>query len=58
MKYGVLVNSAEDDGLPTEEGKKAILARLNAQGLGGEQVNYRLRDWLFSHTNPSPYQPK
>jgi leucyl-tRNA synthetase len=46
---GVLVNSGSYDGLPaTEEGIPRITADLEARGLGGPAVNFRLRDWLLS----------
>jgi leucyl-tRNA synthetase len=45
---GVLVNSAEFDGLPNEEGKRAITASLEQTGRGRAKVTYRLRDWLIS----------
>ncbi|HWC41377.1 MAG TPA: class I tRNA ligase family protein, partial [Actinomycetota bacterium] len=46
---GVLVNSDGYDGLPaTEEGIPRITADLEARGLGGPAVNFRLRDWLLS----------
>jgi len=45
---GPLVNSGFLDGLRVEEGKKKILAWLEAEKLGQGKVQYRLRDWLFS----------
>ncbi len=45
---GTAVNSGEYDGTPTEEFKTRIAQDLQAQGLGREAVNYKLRDWLFS----------
>lgn len=45
---GVMVNSAEFNGLPNEEGKKAIADYMEAKGIGMRQINYRLRDWLIS----------
>jgi leucyl-tRNA synthetase len=45
---GKLVNSDRFDGLPAEEGKRAIVAALEAQGRGRATVNYRLRDWSVS----------
>jgi leucyl-tRNA synthetase len=45
---GVLVESGPFDGLPTEEGKRRIVAWLDGEGLGHASVNYRLRDWLLS----------
>ena len=47
-EYGVLVNSGDFSGMGTVEGRKAILAALNEKGIGGEKVNYRLRDWIIS----------
>ena len=46
--YGVLTNSETFDGLPVEEGKKAIIEKLKETGKGDFTVNYRLRDWLIS----------
>jgi leucyl-tRNA synthetase len=45
---GKLVNSDRFDGLPAEEGKRAIVAALEADGRGTATVNYRLRDWSVS----------
>ena len=47
---GVMVHSAQFDGTPTEGGQavKRVVAWLEEQGLGKGQVQYRLRDWLFS----------
>jgi leucyl-tRNA synthetase len=45
---GRLVNSEAFDGLPAEEGARAIVARLEAEGRGRGTVSYRLRDWSFS----------
>ncbi len=45
---GVMVNSGQFDGLPSEEGKKKVIAWLEAEGIGKGTVNYRLRDWLIS----------
>jgi len=47
-ELGVAVNSGRYDGLPTSEFKTTMTAALQAQGLGREAVNFRLRDWLFS----------
>ncbi len=46
--YGKLVNSEEFSGLPVEDGKKAILSKLNEMESGNFNTNYRLRDWLIS----------
>ena len=45
---GVMVNSGEYDGLTSEEFKRVIAERLEAEGVGGRTVNYKLRDWLIS----------
>ncbi|HEU5215141.1 MAG TPA: leucine--tRNA ligase [Gaiellaceae bacterium] len=45
---GKLVNSGQFDGLPAEEGARAIVAALEAEGRGKATVNYRLRDWSVS----------
>ncbi len=49
---GTNIRSANDevslDGLPTPEAKKTITDWLEAKGLGKAQVQYKLRDWLFS----------
>jgi leucyl-tRNA synthetase len=45
---GKLVNSAQFDGLPAEEGKAAIVAWLAERGKGRQAIDYRLRDWSFS----------
>src|SRR5512143_2157948 len=45
---GVLVHSPPFDGLPAEEGKRAIIAALEKEGKGEARVNWRLRDWLIS----------
>jgi leucyl-tRNA synthetase len=43
-----LVNSGEFDGLPADEGGRAIVARLAERGAAEPKVTYRLRDWLIS----------
>jgi leucyl-tRNA synthetase len=45
---GVMVNSGPYDGLPADETIQRISADLEARGLGGFAVNFRLRDWLLS----------
>ena len=44
----VLVNSAEFDGRPAQDGGRAIVEKLASDARGGFTVNYRLRDWGFS----------
>jgi leucyl-tRNA synthetase len=45
---GKLVNSERFDGQPAEEGARAIVEALEAEGRGKATVNYRLRDWSVS----------
>lgn len=45
---GVSVNSGMISGLSTKDAKAKIIEHLESQGLGERQINYRLRDWLFS----------
>ena len=43
-----LINSGEFTGLDAVQGKEAIIAWLDREGIGHASVNYRLRDWLVS----------
>jgi leucyl-tRNA synthetase len=43
-----LVNSGPYSGLPADEGGRAIVDALEAQGRGKAAVTYRLHDWLVS----------
>ncbi len=45
---GLMVNSADYNGLSVAEGQKRITAYMEAQGFGKGTVNFRLRDWLIS----------
>ncbi|MBM4372582.1 MAG: leucine--tRNA ligase, partial [Deltaproteobacteria bacterium] len=45
---GALVHSRDFDGLPNEQAKAAITARLTELGRGRATVQYRLRDWGIS----------
>jgi len=45
---GIAINSPIIDGLPTPEAKKKMIAWLKESGHGRPNVNYKLRDWLFS----------
>jgi len=45
---GKAVNSGFLDGLPTPDAKKKIIAWLEEKRVGRRQINYKLRDWLFS----------
>jgi leucyl-tRNA synthetase len=48
VEPGIMVNSAQFDGLPSEEGKDAIADWFEQGGIGERKVNYRIRDWLIS----------
>lgn len=45
---GVLINSGQFDGMPSSEGKQAIVDYAEEKGFGKARVQYRLRDWLIS----------
>ena len=46
--HGMMVNSAQFNGLDSELGKKKIIEELEKMGKGRGKVTYRLRDWLIS----------
>jgi len=45
---GVMVNSGQFSGLPSQEGKQRIAEYMSEQGIGERKINYRLHDWLIS----------
>jgi len=45
---GVMVNSAQFNGLASQEGIEAVSIFLEENGWGKRTVTYRLRDWLIS----------
>lgn len=45
---GVLINSSEFNGMESERAKKAIVEKLEKNGIGRKSVRYKLRDWLIS----------
>ncbi len=45
---GVMVNSGFLDGMKVAQAKEAIIEYLEKNGLGEKNVNYKLRDWVFS----------
>ena len=45
---GVLVNSAEFNGLANQEAKKRIAEWMESKGIGKIRTHWRLRDWLIS----------
>jgi leucyl-tRNA synthetase len=48
VEPGTMVNSAQFDGIPSEEGMEAIADFMESQGYGKRVVTYHLRDWLIS----------
>jgi leucyl-tRNA synthetase len=48
VDYGILVNSGEFNGLPSEEAIEKIAELLEKKALGRKTVQYKLRDWVFS----------
>src|SRR3989440_2487899 len=47
-EYGVLVESGDFTGLPSEQARLAIAAEAQRRGIGRPTVNYHLRDWGIS----------
>ncbi len=45
---GVMVDSGDFSGTPSEEGKRRVTAFLESRGVGRGKVQYRLRDWGVS----------
>src|SRR5262249_51030654 len=45
---GLMVDSAQFDGMGSEEAKKAIVSFLEKKGVGREKITYKLRDWGIS----------
>lgn len=55
---GVLVNSAEFDGMDNNTAKQKVAEAFESKGIGKATINYRLRDWGISRQrywgNPIP----
>lgn len=45
---GIIKNSAQYDGLRTEDAREKIVADLETKGAAKERINYKIRDWLIS----------
>jgi len=62
--YGVLMDSGEFSGMPSEQARLAIAAEAQRRGIGKPAVNYHLRDWGVSRQRywgtpiPIVYCPK
>ncbi|HVS73631.1 MAG TPA: leucine--tRNA ligase [Phycisphaerae bacterium] len=48
VEEGIAVNSPWIEGLPTQEAKTKMISLLEENETGKRQINYKLRDWLFS----------
>jgi len=48
IEPGTMVNSAQFNGLPNEQGIEAVSDFLEEKGWGKRATTYRLRDWLIS----------
>jgi len=48
VEDGFMTNSAEFDGLNSEEGREKVVAKLEKIGVGRKRISYKLRDWIFS----------
>lgn len=64
IETGTLINSEFLNGLPVKEAIKTMIQWLEEKGLGDHQINYKLRDWVFSRQRywgepiPMVYCPK
>ncbi len=47
-EYGVMVNSGHFDGQEGSAAIDAVTKYAEQQGIGGAEINYKLRDWLIS----------
>ena len=45
---GVLVNSGQWNGLPSDEARRQLTAEAKKRGIGEGTVQYRLKDWGIS----------
>ena len=45
---GTLMNSDTLNGMDSDSAQKAVIETLSAKNAGSVEVNYKLRDWLFS----------
>jgi leucyl-tRNA synthetase len=45
---GLMINSADYNGSPSQEAREKIVADLAKKGVAREKVQYKLRDWIFS----------
>ncbi len=45
---GIMVNSGQFDGLPSDKGIESVIRYIEEKGIGKRSVQYKLRDWLIS----------
>ncbi len=45
---GIMINSGEFTGTPSEPGINQVIEYLEKNGIGERRINYKLRDWLIS----------
>ncbi|MEO0095324.1 MAG: leucine--tRNA ligase [candidate division WOR-3 bacterium] len=48
VDYGIMVNSGEFNGLTSLQGIQAVTEYLQKKGMGGKEINYKIKDWLIS----------
>ncbi len=48
IEPGTMVNSAQFNGLPSQQGIEAVSDFLAKKGWGGHAISYKLRDWIIS----------
>ncbi|HLJ51249.1 MAG TPA: leucine--tRNA ligase [Bryobacteraceae bacterium] len=48
IDYGVLVNSGEYSGMPSEEARRVMAARAERECFGKAAITYRIKDWGIS----------
>jgi leucyl-tRNA synthetase len=48
VEDGVLINSGKFDGQAVDNAQVEITQWLEAEGIGKREINFKLRDWLFS----------
>lgn len=48
IEPGTMVNSAQFNGLPSQQGIEAVSDFLAEKGWGGRAISYKLRDWIIS----------
>ncbi len=47
-EVGVMVNSDQFNGIPSNEAKEVVATYLEEKEIGKKTTNYKLRDWVFS----------